>query len=93
MQTGHKNAHFDTPVEKNLLQCWMFQRWIVVVTTNKVTSEGGSGFPLGLVAEGEDRLDGAEVFLGIDSDGVVGSCLDEDVDAVFEKAKLFEPLD
>src|SRR5271170_2259836 len=40
----------------------------------------------------QDGFDRQPVFLGVHTDGVVGCRLDVNVDAVFEKAKLLQPL-
>ncbi len=44
----------------------------------------------GLLTEEEEEFDGAEVFLGVDADGVDPGGLDVDGDAVFEEAELFQ---
>ncbi len=48
--------------------------------------------PLATFAQ-DDRFCGAEVFFGVDADGVGGGWGDVDVDAVIEEAELLEVLD
>jgi hypothetical protein len=40
----------------------------------------------------EEDFDPAEVFFGVDTDGVKAGGFDVDVDVVFEEAELFEAL-